>query len=360
VRIRFRSIDDLVGRYTSDIARGGIFAAAATQLPIDTEVELLLELPGAKEPLGARARVAYVVDAERAKATGHPPGMGLAILGDTGPIGDRIAEHVAHAAESEPAKVEVTSLHVLVVEDSASYRSAIEAALVEGGHRVTLAEHGLGALSIAVRDAPDLVLSDVNMPAMDGWQLLRVLRSRAATRKIPVVFLTMLDSERDRIRGFELGVDDYVGKPFVPQELVARVVRAWRWARAERADDGAQVLLRGELERVSVASLLSFLEAERRSGVVVIRAPSGQASIHLAGGRVTRVDLPSEAPASVRERLLAVLDRTRGRFHVVQAAEAGPAESISITECLLEHARRIDERGEATVEAATATISGVD
>ncbi|MCZ7685484.1 MAG: response regulator [Sandaracinaceae bacterium] len=230
---------------------------------------------------------------------------------------------------------------MLIVEDSAIQRGRVEAALRGSGHRVTTAEHGLEALGKAIKDTPDVVLTDVNMPVMDGWQLLRLLRAREATRNVPVVFLTTLGSEQDRIRGYEAGVDDYMAKPFAGEELVARLRRGGARARRGRprellgADRRSPAGLRDRL--------LAFAEAERRSGILTLRRPEGEARVGLQRGAVISVDLPGPAPRELLERLLAVLDYQDGRFELSELELIAGEESVSVQAALLEHARRTDE-----------------
>ncbi len=345
IRVRFRSADDLLARYTTDISRGGMFVATPEVLPLDAELELALELPDGGEPAIVRGRVVSVLDEARAKQLGRQPGLGVSFVSDASALGERIAAYFA--SPSGQAAKEHRAVHVLVVEDSATYRAQIELALREAGHRVSSVENGLTALGAAVRETPDLVLCDVNMPLMDGWQLLRILRERATTREVPIVFLTTLGDDADRLRGYQLGVDDYIGKPFDPDALAARLSRVLERARAERADGTA---LRGDLSQVSVSSLLSFLEAERRSGVLSLRSGALEAAIHVAHGTVTRVDLVGTAvsqgsPEALFDRLLFTLDVREGRFAVTTATPETTGQTASIQGALLEHARRTDERG---------------
>lgn len=344
VRVRFRSADDLLARYTTDISRGGMFVATSELLPLDAELELALELPDGGEPAIVRGRVVSVLDEARAKQLGRQSGLGVSFVSDVSVLGERIAAYFA-SPRGQAAK-EHRAVHVLVVEDSATYRAQIEQALRAAGHRVTSVENGLTALGAAVREPPDLVLCDVNMPLMDGWQLLRILRERATTRDVPIVFLTTLGGDADRLRGYQLGVDDYIGKPFEPDALAPRLSRVLDRARAERADGTA---LRGDLSQVSVSSLLSFLEAERRSGVLAIRSGAVEATVHVAQGGVTRVDLAGAGvaqgvPATLFDRLLFTLDVREGRFAVTTTPPDQTGELASIQGALLEHARRSDER----------------
>lgn len=343
IRVRFRSADDLLARYTTDISRGGMFVATPEVLPLDAELELALELPDGGEPAIVRGRVVSVLDEARAKQLGRQPGLGVSFVSDASALGERIAAYFA--SPGGQAAKEHRAVHVLVVEDSATYRAQIEQALRGAGHRVTSVENGLTALGAAVREPPDLVLCDVNMPLMDGWQLVRILRERATTREVPIVFLTTLGGDADRLRGYQLGVDDYIGKPFEPDALAPRLARVLERARAERADGTA---LPGDLSQVSVSSLLSLLEAERRSGVIAIRSGAVEAAIHVAQGGVTRVELtgtgvPQGAPVELFDRLLFTLDVREGRFAVTSAPPDQTGELASIQGALLEHARRSDE-----------------
>ncbi len=348
IKVSFRSVDDLVTAYTADLSRGGLYVAASVQLPPGTEVQLSLELADGSAPARIPARVAYVLGPQQAAAQGRQPGMGMQFqAADTEELGRRIADYLSssvdepESASSEPEGAE--PLHVLVVEDSAIQRGRVVGALRAAGHRVTTAEHGLEGLGKALKDPPDVVLTDVNMPVMDGWQLMRLLRARDATKNVPIVFLTTLGSEQDRIRGYEAGVDDYMAKPFAEEELVARVRRVVMRARAD-GDRGSYSGLTGDLRQVSVASLLAFAEAERRSGMLTLRRPGGDARVGLEKGTVISVDLPGrDAPSALFERLIAVLDWEEGRFELSQVELVAGQEHASVQQALLEHARRKDE-----------------
>lgn len=339
IKVRFRSADDLIARYTTDMSRGGMFVATAEVLPLDTEIELALEIPDRGEPAIVRGRVVSALDEVRARQLGRQPGLGISFAEDTHALGERIAAYFANATQ-HAASAAAAPVHVLVAEDSAAYRAQIESALRAAGMRVTSVENGLTALGAAVREPPDLLLCDVNMPLMDGWQLVRILRERPTTREIPIVFLTTLGGDSDRLRGYQLGVDDYLGKPFEPAGLAERLRKVIERMRSERAD-GASAL-RGDLAQVSIASLLSFLEAERRSGVLVVRG-ADEASVHVRRGLITRVDLPEGAPDALWDRMLRVLDFRQGRFAMTQSDPADAEDALSIQSVLLEHARRADE-----------------
>ncbi|MCC6329639.1 MAG: response regulator transcription factor [Acidobacteria bacterium] len=110
---------------------------------------------------------------------------------------------------------------LLIVDDEPNLLAAIAAVLRGEGFEVTTARNGRDAMLQIARAIPDLIVSDVRMPIMDGYTLARKLRSAPHTKLIPVVFLTAKDETRDRIEGFRSGVDVYLTKPFEPDELVA-------------------------------------------------------------------------------------------------------------------------------------------
>ena len=109
---------------------------------------------------------------------------------------------------------------ILVVDDESRMRRFMHMNLDLEGYRVIEAENGLEALTRIREDLPDLVLLDVMMPEMDGFETLRLIRE---TSSVPVIMLTVKSEEEDRVRGLELGADDYVTKPFSPRELASRI-----------------------------------------------------------------------------------------------------------------------------------------
>src|SRR5437762_2931329 len=104
---------------------------------------------------------------------------------------------------------------ILVVDDDPTVRDVVRRYLERAGHRVLLAADGEQALRAAERSEPDLVVLDLMLPSMDGLEVCRRLRARSA---VPVVMLTALGEEEDRVLGLQLGADDYVTKPFSPRE----------------------------------------------------------------------------------------------------------------------------------------------
>jgi two-component system, OmpR family, copper resistance phosphate regulon response regulator CusR len=111
-------------------------------------------------------------------------------------------------------------VRILIVEDEAKTADYIRKGLVESGFNVEVARNGIDGEHLARSEAFDLILLDVMMPGRDGWAVLAALREQSQT---PVIFLTARDRVEDRVRGLELGADDYLVKPFSFSELLARV-----------------------------------------------------------------------------------------------------------------------------------------
>lgn len=122
---------------------------------------------------------------------------------------------------------------ILVIEDEEGIRQMLGYLLMREGYRLIEAADANQAMRAIKEAPPDLVLVDWMLPGMSGIDLLRVLKSRAATHDIPVIMLTVRAEEDDRVLGLESGVDDYVTKPFSNRELLARIKRVL--ARARRA-----------------------------------------------------------------------------------------------------------------------------
>jgi two-component system alkaline phosphatase synthesis response regulator PhoP len=127
---------------------------------------------------------------------------------------------------------------ILVVDDQENLRKMLKDYLTEEGFSVLTAENGQAALYVARQGAPDMILLDIMMPEMDGYEFMRTYRRE---RQTPIILLTAKLEETDKVVGLELGADDYVTKPFGLRELVARIHAVLR--RSER-DSGELDLLR--------------------------------------------------------------------------------------------------------------------
>lgn len=112
---------------------------------------------------------------------------------------------------------------ILIVDDEKNIVEAIKYSLGQAGFRTLTAFDGKQALELAQREVPDLITLDIMLPEHDGWEVCRLLRQDARTKRIPILMLTAKTDEAEKIVGLELGADDYMTKPFSMKELVARI-----------------------------------------------------------------------------------------------------------------------------------------
>lgn len=142
---------------------------------------------------------------------------------------------------------------ILIVEDDASLMLGLEENLTVAGYRVLTAVTGTDGLKLALDRKPDLVLLDVMLPGLTGYEVCREIRQKKLS--IPVIMLTARKEEGDKLTGFDAGIDDYVTKPFSIKELLARVKAIM--ARLERATEGPQQYRFGDFVLDTGARLLS-------------------------------------------------------------------------------------------------------
>jgi len=120
---------------------------------------------------------------------------------------------------------------ILLIDDERLITGPLERALKQQGYTVSVADNGQTGLELALLGKPDIVVLDILMPEMDGWEVCRRLREHSA---VPILMLTALNDEVDRILGLELGADDYLAKPFSTRELIARIRALLRRVKLDR------------------------------------------------------------------------------------------------------------------------------
>ena len=137
---------------------------------------------------------------------------------------------------------------VLVVEDERDVAELIRYNLTKEGYDVIVAPTGADAVKRTREVLPDLVLLDIMVPELNGWEVCRRLKQDPDTRNIPVIMVTGRVEEGDKVLGFEIGADDYVTKPFSPRELLARIRAVARRGREAGANDKKAHVKIGDLE----------------------------------------------------------------------------------------------------------------
>jgi len=112
---------------------------------------------------------------------------------------------------------------ILVVDDEKDVRDLVRRILARGGFEIITALDGKEGLAKVYSEAPDLMILDINMPVMDGWEVCRKIRGDPLYKHLPIIMLTVRRTKEDQLKGLGLGGDAYITKPFYPTELLARV-----------------------------------------------------------------------------------------------------------------------------------------
>jgi PAS domain S-box-containing protein len=174
---------------------------------------------------------------------------------------DNICELSSPASSASPASP-APSAHILLADDNADMRDYVKRLLVTQGYEVETVGDGVAALASIDRHLPDLVLTDVMMPRLDGLGLLRSLRDDSRTREIPIILLSARAGEESRIQGLEAGADDYLIKPFSARELLARVKATLKLAQMRQEVARREEVLRAELQlaKDTLENVLSSIE----------------------------------------------------------------------------------------------------
>jgi two-component system OmpR family response regulator len=209
-------------------------------------------------------------------------------------------------------------MKILVVDDDPQIREIVTIALERAGFDVISAADAKLALIHAGREMPDLIVLDVGLPEMDGFEVCRRIR---ATSDVPILFLTALDDEVDRVVGLELGADDYVTKPFSPRELVARIraiLKRTNGSQDARALQAGNIAVNTDAHICQVAGADVALTGTEMKILVQLMQANGKA--------VTRVSLIHElwgARSDVSDRTLdSHLRNLRGKLGQAGAEDA--------------------------------------
>jgi two-component system OmpR family response regulator len=161
------------------------------------------------------------------------------------------------------------SRHILVVDDEARIREVVQYALERDGYRVTCVDDGTRALEVASGGAVDLIVLDISLPEIDGFEVCRRL---SGERRVPILFLSARSEEIDRVLGLELGGDDYLTKPFSPRELVARVRAVLRRPATGMGEPAEEAPAAGPLRHGGLSIDLERHEARYDGEAVVLTA----------------------------------------------------------------------------------------
>ncbi|WP_414639381.1 response regulator [Archangium sp.] len=234
--------------------------------------------------------------------------------------------------------------HLLLVDGDPKSLRVMEVSLKKAGFSVTTAIHGKDALEKVQISPPDLVLADTKMPEMDGFELCKTLKSDERYKHIPFVFLTNQKAVEAKVKGLELGGDDYLTKPIYIKEIVTRVTMILQKADKERIErrETTKGGFAGNLADMGVVDLVQTFEIGRKTGTISIKGDR-VATIYFKEGRVVDAEMGRLKGENAFYRLL---NATEGEFEVQFAALDRPERiEVSTQGLLMEGMRRLDEWG---------------
>lgn len=203
---------------------------------------------------------------------------------------------------------------ILVVDDSPDTLHLVSATLESAGHRVIGVADPLGALAIVRTEPIDAAVLDIMMPGLSGWELLEAIRREPGHERLPIVFLSAIGDSGNRTRGIRLGADDFLAKPFDPEELLVRLESLI--ARGATPTAGLQ----GGLESHPLSEVIQGLEQNAKTGSLEIVAGTRRGAILFAAGKIASAEYDGYQD---RAAVLALLEVTRGHFRFL----AGPVEA---------------------------------
>ncbi|MGH7040192.1 MAG: adenylate/guanylate cyclase domain-containing protein [Stellaceae bacterium] len=293
-----------------------------------------------------------IVDFGGAPAAGPAP-AGIEMV-------ETVLRQIRPLAEAEP--VPVRQSHILVVDDTAANRDLLSRRLKREGHRVTVVASGAAALAATARGAFDLVLLDLMMPGMSGFEVLARLKTSEATRHIPVIMISALDELDSIVRSIEAGAEDYLPKPFNPVLLRARINAALDRKRLRDREQAAAAALRTEKEH-SEALLRNILPqtiiARMRNGERIIADRIAEATIlfsDLVGFTELAARLPPERTVELLELLFSRFDTLAARHGLEKIKTIGDAYMVAggIPRARPDHAAAMAEMALQMLDAAAA------
>lgn len=235
---------------------------------------------------------------------------------------------------------------ILVVDDDSLIRRIMRDTLSTLPADVSEAKEGEEALKLAKAERPDLIFLDTMMPGMDGFQIAEVLKQDPLTAGIPLVFVSALGTASHKVRGLDLGAEDYMAKPIDPEELKARVRSILRRTRppAPAPETAEPAVASGKLQAMPLPSLVRWLEMERRSARLLLTRAGEEGEVTFSEGRISRA---MQGPRRGEAALYQLLTWREGGFEIMPAPEGqmpvGGEVKLANEELLQEGSRRIEE-----------------
>src|SRR5688572_4116812 len=234
---------------------------------------------------------------------------------------------------------------ILLVDADSSSARVLEVSLRSAGFTVTTADSAESALAKLEHGCPDLILTETRLPGADGFTFVRDIRTRPDFRDVPIVFLTEQGALEDKLRGLELGVDDYLAKPIFVREVVTRVhmLLARRNQQRIATESLARTRFSGSLEDVAVVDLLQTIAVSGKSGVASVKRGDREAHLYFQKGQLIDAEV---GDLRGEEAVYRAITWTTGTFDLeFRAVDHAVVIEASTNALLMEGLRRVDELG---------------
>jgi DNA-binding response OmpR family regulator len=319
------------------------------ELPCGEALRFVLQQATEVDPAARFADAGELCVALRQALLGRPPPSSLRPAPSSRrPIMLSALAPVSLSAPGQAATRGPQQQILLVDADSRSVR-VLEVSLKKAGYNVTTAEDGVDALAKIESSVPDLIITDTVLPKLDGYALVHKLKERPDWAGVPVVFLTSRKSVEDKVRGLELGAEDYLTKPIFVREMIARV----NLLMARRTREGMALVksttahagrtqFSGSIADMNVVDLIQTFEVSRKSGIVHITYGES-AHVYFRDGKVVDATF---GKLTGEEAVYRTLLFNEGEFKVEFCKVDRPDAITSSTQALLmEGMRRVDEWG---------------
>ena len=234
-----------------------------------------------------------------------------------------------------------TKPKIMIVEDDAELVRGLKRLLESEGYDVVPATVSMHALPLALREQPDLVVLDVMMPGIDGWEVLRRIRSSASTAETPVLMLTAKTSVDDRVFGLASGADDYLTKPFALREFRARVDALLRRSRSSSMSPGIRRMPVAAERGVAFVDVTDIQYIEGMRNHCLIHTSEGEQPSRMSLGEVE--ERAGERLMRVHRSYIVNLDAVRGCHWATKSAfvlSLGDGSEVPVSRTLVAEVRR--------------------
>jgi len=235
--------------------------------------------------------------------------------------------------------------NLLIVDGDARNRRVLEVSLRKAGFSITPAESAEEALDFLQHAEPDLIISDTRLPSRDGFDFCTEVKGNPRWKVIPFIFLTSEKSIEDKVRGLELGVEDYLTKPIYIKEITTRVTMLLQRKQHERLEkkDAARTKFSGQLADMAVVDLIQTIEISRKTGTISLSTELGEATVWFREGTIIDAEMGRLQAGPAIYRLLGLSD---GHFDVeFKPVNRHKVINESTQGILMEGMRRVDEWG---------------